>query len=207
MCDCGRLLDLPESQSHPGYPNLLAVRVAGIRLVPDMHQPPADTRLSWSRSPLVPLAVLWATLWTLVAIIESSYYIHSPSIPRWQPLTLILSLTCTITVWLTFELRSARYLRFPLEPPRPWFLHHLRRLPILASGYVVIRAADDVRRLDRRDRLVRSRARYRFIGSRHAPVACDHRSGCSDGERLSMLESVQTDHSRSTWLSVRGGLM
>jgi hypothetical protein len=103
-----------------------------------MHQPLADTPLSWSRSPLVPLAALWATLWTLVAIIESSYYIHTPSIPRWKPFTLILSLTCTITVWLTFELRSARYLRFPLEPPRPWFLHHLRRLPILASGYVVI---------------------------------------------------------------------
>jgi hypothetical protein len=104
-----------------------------------MHQPIADTRLSWSRSPLVPLAALWATLWILVAIIESSFYnIHSPSIPRWQPLTLILSLTCTITVWLTFELRSARYMRFPLEPPRQWFLHHLRKLPILASGYVVI---------------------------------------------------------------------
>jgi hypothetical protein len=134
----GRLLDPAASLSRPGYPNLLAVQVAGITLANDMHQPIADTRLSWSRSPLVPLAALWATLWTLVAIIESSYYIHSPSIPRWQPLTLIFSLTCTITVWLTFELRSARYLRFPLEPPKPWFLHHLRRLPILASGYVVI---------------------------------------------------------------------
>lgn len=103
-----------------------------------MPQAIADTRLSWSRSPLVPLAALWATLWTLVAVIESSYYIHSPSIPRWQPLTLILSSTCTIVVWLMFELRSARYTRIPLEPPRMWFLHHLRRLPVLASGYVVI---------------------------------------------------------------------
>jgi hypothetical protein len=97
-----------------------------------------DMRPSWRRSPLVPLAALWATLWTLVAVIESSYYIHSPSIPRWQPLTLVLSLACTIGVWLAFELRSARYLQFPLEPPRSWFLHHLRRLPILASGYVLI---------------------------------------------------------------------
>jgi LytS/YehU family sensor histidine kinase len=77
-------------------------------------------------------------LWTLVVIIESSYYIHSPSIPWWQPLTLILSLTCTITVWLTFELRSARHLRLPLEPPISWFLHQLRRLPLLAGGYIVI---------------------------------------------------------------------
>jgi hypothetical protein len=132
-----RLLDPVKSPSYPGHHNLLADRVAGIRLT-DMHPPLADPRLSWSRSPLVPLAALWATLWTLVAIIESSYYIHSPSIPRWQPLTLILSSTCTIAAWLMFELRSARYMRFPLEPPRTWFLHHLRRLPILAPGYVVI---------------------------------------------------------------------
>jgi hypothetical protein len=125
------------SQYRPGYPNLLAVDAAGIKLgtMPQAIAPPPPT---WSRSPLVPLAALWATLWTLIAIIESAYYIHSPSIPPWQPLTLILSLTCTISVWLTFELRSASYLRFPLEPPRAWFLHHLRWLPILAIGYVVI---------------------------------------------------------------------
>jgi Histidine kinase len=98
---------------------------------------PSGTAPPWSRLPLAPLAALWATLWILIAIIESSYYIHNPSIPRWQPLTLILSLTGTIVLWLTFELRSSRYLQFPLEPPRPWFLHHLRRLPILASGYIV----------------------------------------------------------------------
>jgi hypothetical protein len=103
-----------------------------------MDQPIADAGRWRSWSPLVPLAALWATLWTLVAIIESSYYIHNPSIPRWQPLTLILSSTCTIVVWLTFELRFARHLKYPLDPARSWFLHHLRRLPVLASGYVVI---------------------------------------------------------------------
>ena len=93
---------------------------------------------TWRHSPLVPLAALWATLWTLVTVIESSYYIHTPSIPRWQPLTLILSVTGTLVIWLIFEIRSARYLHFPLDPPKSWFLHHLRRLPILALGYVVI---------------------------------------------------------------------
>src|SRR5450432_919357 len=101
-----------------------------------LHQRTPDSR--WRRLPLVPLAALWATLWILVAIIESSYYIHNPSTPRWQPLALILTLAGTIVVWLTFELRSSRYLQFPLEPPRPWFLHHLRRLPILAVGYIDI---------------------------------------------------------------------
>jgi hypothetical protein len=104
----------------------------------NMDQSVADTDPWWSRSPLVPLAALWATLWTLVTIIESAYYIHNPSIPRWQPLTLILSSTCTIVVWLTYELRSARYLDCPLDPARPWFLHQLRRMPFLASGYVAI---------------------------------------------------------------------
>ena len=44
-----------------------------------------DTDLSWSRSLLVPLAALWATLWVLVSIIESAAYIHDPLIPHWQP--------------------------------------------------------------------------------------------------------------------------
>jgi Histidine kinase len=99
---------------------------------------PSGTVPSWSRLPFVPLAALWATLWILIANIESAGYIHSPSIPLWQPLTLILTLACTIVLWLTFELRSPRYLQFPLEPPGPWFLYHLRRLPILAGGYIVI---------------------------------------------------------------------
>jgi sensor histidine kinase YesM len=93
---------------------------------------------SESRSTLVPLAALWATLWTLIAVVESAGYIHDRAIPLWQPLTLILSLTGTVTLWLWWEIHSARYLRFPLEPTKPWFLHHLRRLPVLACGYVVI---------------------------------------------------------------------
>ena len=121
----------------PGHPNLMAIDPTADKLG-RMPQSIADSPPSWSRSPLVWLAALWATLWTLIAIIESAYYIHTPSIPPWQPLTLILSLTGTVGVWLTFELRSARYVRFPLEPPGAWFLHQLRWLPMLAIGYVVI---------------------------------------------------------------------
>ena len=91
-----------------------------------------------SHSPLIVLAVLWAMLWTLITIAESAGYIHDPTIPYWQPLVLISVLTITIAVWLTFELRSARYLQAPLDPPRPWFHRHLRRLPLLAAGYIVV---------------------------------------------------------------------
>jgi Histidine kinase len=93
---------------------------------------------SRSHSPFVALAVLWATLWTLISLDEITGYIHDPSIPVWQPLVLLSISTGTIVIWLWFELRSARYLEVPLDPARPWFHHHLRRLPLLAIGYIVI---------------------------------------------------------------------
>jgi two-component system, LytTR family, sensor kinase len=104
---------------------------------PRLPRNPADLA-SLSHSPLVVLAVLWATLWTLISLSEISGYIHDPSVPVWQPLVLMFAPTCTIVVWLTFELRSARYFKVPLDPPRPWFHHQLRRLPLLAIGYIVI---------------------------------------------------------------------
>jgi len=86
---------------------------------------------------LVPLA-LWATLWTMLAVVESANYIHDPGVPRWQPITLVGVLTCTLVVWLTVELRSTQYGAVALDPLRPWFIHQLRRLPLLAAGYLVV---------------------------------------------------------------------
>jgi two-component system LytT family sensor kinase len=91
---------------------------------------------SLSHSPLLALAVLWATLWSLISIAECAGYIHDPSIPVWQPLVLISIPIGILAVWLAFELRSPRYLRVPLDPPRLWFRLHLRRLPLLAIGYI-----------------------------------------------------------------------
>jgi hypothetical protein len=93
---------------------------------------------SWSHSPLIVLALLWAMLWTLISLVENTGYIHDPLVPVWQPLALIGVPTCVIVVWLWFELRSARYLQVPLDPPRPWFHHQLGRLPLLASGYIFV---------------------------------------------------------------------
>ena len=93
---------------------------------------------SLARSPLTVLAVLWAMLWILVSIAESAGYLHDPTIALWQPLMLIFILACTIGVWVGLELRSSRYLDLPLDPPRDWFRRQLRRLPLLASGYIVI---------------------------------------------------------------------
>ncbi len=90
-----------------------------------------------SQSPLLFLAVMWAMLWVLVSVAESTTELHDPSVPSWQPLAIVSVLAGTLAVWLTFELRSTRYLALSLDPPRRWFLHQLRRLPLLACGYVV----------------------------------------------------------------------
>jgi hypothetical protein len=90
------------------------------------------------QTPLLFLAVMWAMLWVLVSVNESAAYLHDPSVPFWQPLALISILACTLAAWLTFELRTVRYLAVPLDPPRPWFIRQLRRLPMLACGYLVV---------------------------------------------------------------------
>ena len=101
-------------------------------------QPNKSLHRNAAHSLLIPLAILLATLWTLVSSIENSSYIHDPGAPRWQPITLISVSAATIATWLIFELRSIRYLQFPLEPLRPWVVHFLWRLPLLAASNIVI---------------------------------------------------------------------
>jgi hypothetical protein len=94
---------------------------------------------SWGHLPLIPLATLWALLWMLTSLVEiAARFLHDPAIPLWQPIVLTAIPTCPMVVWLIIQLRSDRYLKPPVEPPRPWFLHHLRQLPILAIAYVAI---------------------------------------------------------------------
>jgi len=70
-------------------------------------------------------------------------FAHDPAIPVWQPIALTAIPTCPMIVWLIIQLRSDRYLQPPIEPPRPWFFHHLRQLPLLVIGYIAI--ADGLR--------------------------------------------------------------
>jgi uncharacterized membrane protein len=100
---------------------------------PDGETLPLSTRL-----PLIVLAGLWTTVWTLLSLVEITRYIHDPAMSWLQPFAIAAISTATMAIWLTFDLRSARYLRPPLDPPRAWFIHHLRRLPALAIGYFVI---------------------------------------------------------------------
>jgi Histidine kinase len=146
-----RLSDPPffPAAPRPGYPNLLVgaqarttlVLIAGSKAVETdevMDKVGSEPHRSRIFGALIPLAALWATLWTMLAVVESATYIHKPGVPRWQPITLVGVLTCTLVVWLMVELRSARYGAVVLDPPLPWFVHQLRRLPMLAVGYFVV---------------------------------------------------------------------
>ena len=94
---------------------------------------------SWGHSPLVPLATLWGFLWMLTSLVEiAARFLHDPAIPLWQPIVLTAIPTCPMIVWIIVHLRSDRYLQPPIEPPKPWFFHHLRQLPLLAIAYIAI---------------------------------------------------------------------
>ena len=94
--------------------------------------------LPWTRSPLLPQGVLWVALWSLLSLVEVQGYVHNPVIPLWEPVALVAVSAATVAGWLILELRSARYLRPALEPGRRWFLHQLRRLPLIVVGYFVV---------------------------------------------------------------------
>lgn len=94
--------------------------------------------LPWTRSPLLTQGILWLALWSLLSLVEVQGYVHSPVIPVWQPIALVVVSAACVAAWLLLELRSARYLRPALEPGRRWFLHHLKRLPAIAVGYFVL---------------------------------------------------------------------
>lgn len=56
----------------------------------------------------------------------------------WSYLLIVLgSEMLVVAVWLTLEMRSRRYATPSVERPSRWFLHHLRRLPLLMLGFYV----------------------------------------------------------------------
>ena len=97
----------------------------------------APLTLPWTRSPLLTQGILWVALWSLLSLVEVQGYVHDPRVPAWEPVALVMISTATMATWLLNELSSARYLRPALEPGRRWFLQHLRRLPLVATGYFI----------------------------------------------------------------------
>lgn len=71
-------------------------------------------------------------------MVEIARFLHDPRVPSWQPVVLTAIPTCPMIAWLILQLKSDRYRHPPIEPPRLWFLHHLRQLPLLAIAYIVV---------------------------------------------------------------------
>ena len=128
LARCGRIGRLPSSAPIRGASG----NAARVNLTAPF--PP----VSWTRSPLLPQGILWVALWSLLSLVEVQGYVHSPMIPLWEPVALVAVSAATVAAWLLLELRSARYLQPALEPGRRWFLHQLRRLPLVLTGYFVV---------------------------------------------------------------------
>jgi hypothetical protein len=87
---------------------------------------------------LYAIAALWLLLWTMVGLIETAPLIHHPRVPLWHPIVIVLISTAVVATWLVWALRTRRFERAPLDPPGRWFRYHLRALPLLIVGGIVL---------------------------------------------------------------------
>jgi sensor histidine kinase YesM len=87
---------------------------------------------------LVAVTVLWLMLWSLVGLTETAPLIHNPRVPLWHPIVIALIGTSVVAAWLIFALATRRFERVPLDPPRRWFMHHLRVVPLLVVAEVAL---------------------------------------------------------------------
>ena len=83
----------------------------------------------WRSLHVTLIATLWILLWVVVTLIETAPALHNTRIPLWLSLSAVLLPIVFATAWAAWELRSAQFDRPALNPPWPWFRHHLRRLP------------------------------------------------------------------------------
>ncbi len=101
--------------------------------------PIADSISAGRRSPLLyALAALWLLLWTLLCLTEVANLIHNPRVPHWHPFTIALISTGVVGGWLAWALASRRFERLDTDPPGRWFWYHLRMLPLLIVGCIVL---------------------------------------------------------------------
>jgi len=101
--------------------------------------PTANSGSAGRRSPLLhALAALWLLLWTLLCLTEVANLIHDPRVPHWHPFTIALISTGVLGGWLAWALASRRFERIDTDPPGRWFRYHLRMLPLLIVGCIVL---------------------------------------------------------------------
>lgn len=74
----------------------------------------------------------------MVAVVEVATLLHDPRVPHWHPFTIILISPAVVGSWLAWALVTRRFERFPIDPPRAWFRHHLRLLPLLIACFPIV---------------------------------------------------------------------
>ena len=80
--------------------------------------------------------MLWLLLWTIVNLVEFARYLHTAHIPTWQPVIVILIAPALVGSWLAWTIAARKFESPSIDPPRAWFRHHLRRLPVLVLAYI-----------------------------------------------------------------------
>ena len=80
---------------------------------------------------LYALAALWLLLWMMIAMVEVAILFHTPRVPHWHPISMVLISTGMVAGWLAWALATHRFERVPLDPPGRWLGYHLRALPLL----------------------------------------------------------------------------
>jgi two-component system LytT family sensor kinase len=89
------------------------------------------------RSPLLlGIAALWLLLWTMVNLVEFARYLHTAHVPTWHPIVVILIPPAIVGSWLAWMIATRKFESPSIDPPRTWFRHHLRRLPLLVVIYI-----------------------------------------------------------------------
>lgn len=78
------------------------------------------------------LAALWLLLWTMVAMVEFARYLHGSTGPTWRLFVTILIEPAIVGAWLACVIAARKFESPAIDPPRAWFRHHLRVLPVLA---------------------------------------------------------------------------
>lgn len=81
---------------------------------------------------LFPIAIVWAILWVLVALLEIMPFLHRVDVPSWLPVAMIAPSALAVLAWTFFWLRSDAFENISLERPRRWFLRALVFAPLFA---------------------------------------------------------------------------
>jgi hypothetical protein len=108
-----------------------------------MADPPTPTlesvpiKMIWP-TPIIVGAVVLMMVLLLTMNMELPILVHSRGVRWWNYVMVLGPAVLTVAAWVLIEVRSTRYLQPSLDKPLRWTLHHLRRVPLLVIGFIVV---------------------------------------------------------------------